>query len=104
MTTLDEIRDDAEAIEHALHEQLLRDLGLRTDAEVVLAIAEVRAEAAQRSLSLAEVAAYDYADNEAAWPPRWCAALWRSCQIHHAQDQYPALTGHGDAHENGAER
>lgn len=82
---------DAEAIEHALHERLLRDLGYRSDAEVVIAIAEVRAEAEARALTVAALAAGDYADDEHAWPTRWSAALWRSCQIHHAESLWGQL-------------
>lgn len=77
---------DAEAIEHALYERLLVNLGYRSDAEVVMAIAEVRAEAEARCLTVAALAAGDYAESESAWPVRWSAALWRSCQIHHAEE------------------
>ena len=94
---------DAEAIERAMHKRQLRNLGLCTDDQVQCAIAEVRAEAAERSLTVAALMAGDYDDNDRAHRRRMHAALWRSCQIHHAEGEYPALT-RAAAIENGGNR
>lgn len=98
MTTLDEIRSDAEAIEHALCEGLLSERDDLPDADVVNAIAVVAREARLAPGGLAALFAEDYWRDAQAWARRMHTALALAAHLHHAEDQYPALTR---AEENG---
>jgi hypothetical protein len=97
MTLTEEIYADAEAIEHALHERLIADLGLLPDADVLRAIAIVAAQAAPLPGALGALVAADYADDPAAFARRMHAALWRAAQLHGAEALYPALVDHDTA-------
>jgi hypothetical protein len=94
------IVEGAELIEHAMHDHLLRrDLGLCSDAEVQSAITAVRLLAGRSPGGLPALVADDYAEDEALYLRRMHAALWRACQLNHAEDQYAALTAqNGEQH------
>lgn len=88
----------ADAIEHAVHEGRLVDLGLRSDAEVFAQVEVSLVQAAQRagssgSRAMAALAAADYCDDPGAFAARRRAALWRSCQLHGCEDLYWQLAG-----------
>lgn len=88
----------ADAIEHAMHEGRLVDLGLCTDAQVFAQVEVSLAQAAQRAgfagaRAMAALSAADYCDDPGAFAPRRKAALWRSCQLHGCEDLYWQLTG-----------
>lgn len=100
MTLLDETRA-AEAIEHAEHVGLLIHPELLPDTDVLAAIALVAQQAELLPGGLAALLAGDYADDPAAFCLRMRRALGLAAHIHHAEDQYPALTGKAAAHENG---
>jgi hypothetical protein len=87
------IREDAAAIEHALHTGHLTALGLLADAAVVSEIAWQLHEAELRHVTIAALAAGDYDDAPAAYCRRWLTCLWRACQLNRAEELYPLLTG-----------
>ncbi len=93
MTPIDEIRTDAEAIEHAVHDGTLVSLGLLPDVDVLVAIASVTTEARLLPGGLGALMAGDYADDPGAFCRRMRNALWRAAQIHQAEDLYPQLVG-----------
>ena len=84
---------DADAIEHALYEGRLFNLGLRSDAEVSEQIDVNLAEAGPGTYAMAALAAADYCENPQEFAPRRWAALWRACQLHGCEDLYWALSG-----------
>lgn len=88
---------DADAIEHAMHEERLVDLGLRTDVEVceqiAVSLAQAVAMAGEGPRAMAALAAADYCDDPGAFAPRRRAALWRSCQLHGCEDLYWRMAG-----------
>jgi hypothetical protein len=91
--TLAVIRDDAEAIEHAIHDGRLTPHGiLLAGTEVVLEIAESRAQGARTPGGLPTLVAADYADNPAAFCARMRTALALAAQLHHAPQLLPMLT------------
>lgn len=88
----------ADAIEHALHEGRLVDLGLRTDAEVFAQVEVSLAQAARLAggagaRAMAALAAADYCDDPAPFAARRRAALWRSCQLHGCEELYWRMSG-----------
>jgi len=88
----------ADAIEHAMHEGRLVNLGLRSDAQVREQVKVSLAQAAKRApqagaRAMAALAAADYCDDPKAFAPRRQAALWRSCLLHGCEDLYWALCG-----------
>lgn len=87
------VERDADAIEHALYEGRLANLGLRTDDEVSAQIAVSLSEAGPAVNAMAALAAADYCENPSAFAPRRWAALWRACQLHGCEDLYWALQG-----------
>ncbi|MBS2962623.1 hypothetical protein KGA66_06160 [Actinocrinis puniceicyclus] len=84
---------DADAIEHAMHEERLVDLGLCSDAQVREQIAVSVAQAGGGEHAMAALAAADYCDAPEAYARRRQAALWRACQLHGREDLYWALHG-----------
>ena len=87
------VERDADAIEHAMHERRLVDLGLRSDAEVREQIQISLAQAGRGERAMAALAAADFLDDPALFAPRRKAALWRSCQINGREELYWALCG-----------
>jgi hypothetical protein len=91
MTLIEDIRIDAEAIEHALHDGILADLGLLPDAQVTAAIAAVASQARLLPGGLALLLAGDYFDDPGAFVRRMNNALYRAAQIRGSEDLYPQL-------------
>jgi len=87
------VERDADAIEHAMHEDRLANLGLRSDDEVRAQIAVSLAEAGLGERAMAALAAADYCDDPALFAPRRWAALWRACQLHGCEALYWTLQG-----------
>lgn len=85
MTTLDEIRADAEAIEHALCEGLLDPATDLPDADVIAAIAAVAREADLAPGGLAALFAEDYFRSPDAFCRRMHTALALAGRINHAE-------------------
>lgn len=100
MTLLDETRT-AEAIEHALAASLLDARAELPSADVVAAIAAAARDAQIARDGLGAAFADDYWRDPDAFCRRMERALSLAAHIHHAEDQYPALTGQAAAHENG---
>lgn len=101
MTTLDAIRSDAEAIEHALVEGLLEARTDLPDSDVVAAIAAVAREARVAPGGLSALFAEDYWADPDAFCRRMRHALALAEHLNHAEDQWPALTGTTPAEPNG---
>jgi hypothetical protein len=87
------LQRNVDAIEHALHQGRLVDLGLRTDTQVREQIGVSLAEAGIGRFAMAALAAADYDDNPPAFARRRQAALWRACQLHGCEDEYWRLVG-----------
>lgn len=86
MTTLDAIRSDAEAIEHALVAGLLEARTDLPDADVVAAIAAVAREANLAPGGLAALFADDYFRDPEAWARRMHTALALAEHLNHIDD------------------
>ncbi|MGH3415312.1 MAG: hypothetical protein ACRDVE_10165 [Actinocrinis sp.] len=87
----------ADAIEHAMHEGRLADVGLRTDDEVAaqieVSITQARTRLGDRVSAMAALAAADYCEDPTAFVERRRAALWRSCQMHGCEQLFWAMNG-----------
>lgn len=91
--TLAEIRADAGAIEHAMHEGRLTPRGIRlAGTEVVLEIAISNCQASGVPGGLPALVAADYADDPLAFCARMRTALCLSAQLHGATALLPMLT------------
>lgn len=90
------VQRNADAIEHALHQGRLTDLGLCSDAEVLEQIQASLDEAGVGRYAMAALAAADYCDSPelpALFTRRRQAALWRACQLLGVEDEYWTLIG-----------
>lgn len=87
------VERDADAIEHAMHEGRLFNLGLRSDEEVRAQIQVSLQEAGDGERAMAALAAADYCENPEAFAPRRWTALWRACLLHGCEDLYWTLHG-----------
>lgn len=91
------VHRDADAIEHAMHEGRLYDLGLRTDTQVreqiAVSLAQARDLLGDGPDAIAGLAAADYCDHPAGFAGRRRSALWRACQLHGAEWLWWQLIG-----------
>jgi len=90
--TLQVVRLDAEALEHAAHLGHLLNLASAPTADLVESIAWAHHVTDALPGGLSGAVAADYEDAPGPFCTRWLDALWRSAQLHHAEARWPELT------------